>query len=155
MTVDLMADAETVEKEPPAGAPESISAEERLSFITTWEAWDAFLVQIFQSLTNKPLSEDERRIIFSTLLDVRYRFVQELSDQPVSKKDFVREQFVTAWQQLSPVFRNHLGKEPSKAVLGYLAFFAAADALSGLDLLGPSFQCFPLGPYFQWGLLVL
>jgi hypothetical protein len=139
MTVDLIADAEKIEVEPTTAAPESISAEEMGSLITTWEAWDAFLVQIFQSLSKKPLSEDERRIIFSTLLDVRYRFVQELSDKSVSKKDFVREQFITAWRQLSPVFRNHLGNEPSKAILGYLAFFAAADALSGLDQLGPSF----------------
>ncbi len=137
MTVDLMADAEKIEKE--TSAAETISEVERMSFIDAWEAWDAFLVQIFQSLSKKSLSEAERQTIFSTILDVRYRFVQELSETSASKKDFVREQFMTAWQQLSPVFRNHLGNEPSKAILGYLAFFAAADALSGLDQLGPSF----------------
>ena len=137
ITVDMIADAEKIEQE--SEAPATISEAVLTSFVNTWEAWDAFLVQIFQSLSKKNLSEDERRIIFSTLLDVRYRFVQELSDNTAFKKDFVREQFVTAWQQLSPVFRNHLGNEPSKAILGYLAFFAAADALSGLDQLGPSF----------------
>ncbi|MBI5588906.1 MAG: lytic transglycosylase domain-containing protein [Deltaproteobacteria bacterium] len=139
MTVDLSAEAEKIEKEPRPGVSETISEEELASFVSTWEAWDAFLVQIFQSLSQKSLSVDERRIIFSTLLDTRHRFVQELSEKNASKRDFVREQFATAWQQLSPVFRNHLGNEPSKSVLGYLAFFTAADALSGLDQLGPSF----------------
>jgi len=139
LTVDLSAEAEKIEKETRSGITETISEEELASFASTWEAWDAFLVQIFQSLSQKPLSADERRLIFSTLLDARHRFVQELSDKTTSKRDFVREQFVTAWQQLSPVFRNHLGNEPSKALLGYLAFFTAADALSGLDQLGPSF----------------
>jgi hypothetical protein len=137
LTVELLADAEKIEKEP--SPPETLTDAELTTFISAWESWDAFLIQIFQSLAKKALSEDERRIIFATLLDVRYRFVQELSEKSASKKDFVREQFVTAWQQLSPVFRNHLGNEPSKAILGYLAFFAAADALSGLDQLGPSF----------------
>jgi len=139
LTVDLSAEAEKIEKAARSGVVETISEEELASFVSTWEAWDAFLVQIFQSLSQKPLSADERRIIFSTLLDARHRFVQELSEKTASKRDFVREQFVTAWKQLSPVFRNHLGNEPSKAVLGYLAFFTAADALSGLDQLGPSF----------------
>ena len=98
-----------------------------------------FWFRYYQSLSKKTLSADERRIIFTTLLDTRHRFVQELSEKTSSKRDFVREQFVTAWQQLSPIFRNHLGNEPSRGLLGYLAFFTAADALSGLDQLGPSF----------------
>ncbi|MBV5267466.1 MAG: hypothetical protein JZU67_02935, partial [Burkholderiaceae bacterium] len=139
MTIDLSAEAEKIEKVAGAAIPETISEKELESFVRTWEAWDAFLVQIFQSLFQKPLSADERQIIFSTLLDTRHRFVRELSEKTASKRDFVREQFGTAWRQLSPVFRNHLGNEPSKALLGYLAFFTAADALSGLDQLGPSF----------------
>ena len=139
MTLDLSAEAEKIEKGAEATIPETISEKELASFVSNWEAWDAFLVQIFQSLSKKPLSADERQIIFSTLLDTRHRFVRELSEKTASKRDFVREQFVTAWRQLSPVFRNHLGNEPSKALLGYLGFFTAADALSGLDQLGPSF----------------
>ena len=139
LIVDLSGEAEKTGKEAAPNIPETISEEELASFANTWEAWDAFLVQIFQSLSEKSLSEDERRIVFTTLLDARYRFVQELSEKTASKRDFVREQFVTAWRQLSPVFRNHLGNEPSKGLLGYLAFFTAADALSGLDQLGPSF----------------
>ena len=139
ITLELSAEAEKIEKVAESTIPETISEKELASFVSTWEAWDAFLVQIFQSLSPKPLSADERQIIFSTLLDTRHRFVQELSKKTASKRDFVREQFVAAWRQLSPVFRNHLGNEPSKALLGYLAFFTAADALSGLDQLGPSF----------------
>ena len=139
LTVELSAEAEKIEKEAGPAVPETISEEELASFVSTWEAWDAFLVQIYQSLSKKTLSADERRIIFTTLLDTRYRFVQELSEKTSSKRDFVREQFITAWQQLSPIFRNHLGNEPSRGLIGYLAFFTAADALSGLDQLGPSF----------------
>ena len=108
LTVDLSAEAEKIEKAARPVVAETISDEELASFVGTWEAWDAFLVQIFQSLSKKPLSADERRIIFSTLLDARHRFVQEFSEKTASKRNFVREQFVTAWKQLSPVFRNHL-----------------------------------------------
>lgn len=139
LTIDLSAEAEKIEKEAGPSVPETLSEEELAAFVSTWEAWDAFLVQILQSLSPKTLSADERRIIFTTLLDTRYRFVQGFSENAYWKKDFVREQFAAAWQQLSPVFRNHLGNEPSKGLMGYLAFFTAADALSGLDQLGPSF----------------
>ena len=49
----------------------------------------------------------------------------------------IRQQFVAAWKNLTPVFRHHLGGRPSGNLLGYLAFFTASDALVALDRMGP------------------
>lgn len=115
----------------------AISPEEWKRFIQTWEVWDAYLVHIITSLANEPLSQEDRRILLDTLLEIRYQFSEKLQEGG-SGKDFVREQFVLAWQKMSPVFRRHLGKDPSQSVLGYLAFFTASDALTALDKLGPT-----------------
>lgn len=114
-----------------------ISREEWSRFIETWEAWDAYLVDIITSLAKEPLSEEDRRILLETLLEIRYQFSDKLPEG-ASDRDFVREQFILAWQKMSPVFRNHLGEDPSQSVLGYLAFFTASDALTALDKLGPT-----------------
>ena len=46
LTVELSAEAEKIENETGPSVPETISEEELASFVSTWEAWDAFLVQI-------------------------------------------------------------------------------------------------------------
>ena len=135
--VAILADVEeTYEKDEDIGQ-EVISEEELQKFIETWEAWDPFLVHMITSLSKEPLSDNDRQILLDTLLETRYSFITELLDG-TTKRDFVREQFITAWAQLSPVFRHHLGDEPSKAALGYLAFFTASDALYALDEIGPT-----------------
>ncbi len=117
---------------------EEVIAEADLErFIDIWESWDAFLVHMITSLSKEPLSEDERQILLDTLLETRHRLVSELMDG-TAKRDFVREQFITAWEKLSLVFRHHLGDDPSESLMGYLAFFTAADALSALDKIGPT-----------------
>ncbi|MGM0382899.1 MAG: hypothetical protein ACQEQO_05320 [Thermodesulfobacteriota bacterium] len=115
----------------------TISEEEIVQFTKTWEVWDAFLVRMVTSLSREPLTVDDRQILLNTLLETRHRFINKLSER-ARVQDFVREQFVAAWKQLSPVFRNHLGDDPSKSVLNYLAFFTASDALIALDALGPT-----------------
>lgn len=135
--IDILAEVEevyTIEKD---RQMEFISAEELEQIIEIWETWDAFLVNMILALSKEPLSQDDRQVIFDTLLDTRYRFTAELTDGTVNR-DVVREQFVEAWTNLSPVFRNHLGHEPSDSTLGYLAFFTASDALAALDKIGPS-----------------
>jgi len=114
---------------------ETISEEEMARFIKTWEVWDAFLVHMITSLSREPLTAGDRQILLDTLLETRHRFITELSEK-ARVQDFVREQFVAAWKQLSPVFRNHLSDDPSKSVLNYLAFFTASDALIALDNFG-------------------
>ncbi|MGD9972996.1 MAG: lytic transglycosylase domain-containing protein [Desulfatirhabdiaceae bacterium] len=134
--VEILADSDTSAAQP--SPPETdLSPEELQAFASTWEAYDAFLVQIIQTLVNQPLTPDERQILFHALIDTRYRFVAELAGGKRSGQDFVREQFILVWNQLSPVFRNHLGKDPSKALLAYIAFFSASDALAALDRVGP------------------
>ena len=136
VTVEILANADT---SPESGStPEKdLTSEELESFAKAWESYDAFLVYIIQSLVHQDLTDGERDILFHTLIETRYEFVQALSEKRSSGKDFVREQFIAAWNQLSPVFRNHLGKEPSQALLAYIAFFSASDALSALDKIGP------------------
>jgi hypothetical protein len=118
--------------------PAPLSEEELEAIIESWETWDAFLVHMLLALAGKPLTEADRQTIFETLLDTRYRFSTELVERTL-EKDLVREQFMEAWNQLSPIFRNYLGTESSKFTLGYLAFFTAADALAALDRIGPTF----------------
>ncbi|OGP61480.1 MAG: hypothetical protein A2V65_06160 [Deltaproteobacteria bacterium RBG_13_49_15] len=116
---------------------EVLSDKDVETIIESWETWDAFLVQLILSLVNRPLSENDRQILLDTLLATRYRFTTELNELTLNK-DLVREQFIEAWTELSPVFRNHLSSEASEFTLGYLAFFTASDALSTLDRIGPT-----------------
>jgi len=101
------------------------------------------------SLTDMPLTVEERKTLLAVLLDTRYRFVAELeSDAPASSGDFVRAQFVEAWERLSPILKKHLANDMSKHMpeqsssnsWGFLSFFAASDALAALDKLGPVFN---------------
>jgi len=81
--------------------------------------------------------EDERDILFTALLEARYGFVKELTSGTLTDK-FVQDQFISAWTTISPVFRSLLGRNSSGNLLGYLSFFAAADALKSLQKIGPS-----------------
>jgi transcriptional regulator NrdR family protein len=116
---------------------EPISEKQMVRFIKAWEIWDAFLVRMITSLSSEPLTDDDRQVLLDTVLETRHRFIKELSEK-AGVKDFVRQQFVGAWKQLSPIFRNHLSDDPSKSVLNYLSFFTASDALLALDDLGPT-----------------
>ena len=139
IVVDILADTgEPAAQQKPESPERALSPEETAAFIQTWESYDTFLVTILQTLVNEPLTQEERSIIFAAIIDTRYRFVDGLTKpQSHSGMDFVREQFISTWNRLSPVFRAHLGKDPSQALLAYLAFFSASDALSALDKLGP------------------
>jgi len=124
-TEDIFAKVRDVKKE-------AISEEEIKEITKTWEAWDSFLVYIFNSLIKKPLSDDDRQVLLDTLLETRHSFISELSNGTL-ERDFIRQQFITAWEELSPVFRNHLCGEPSKDLMSYLAFFTISDTLIALD----------------------
>jgi len=124
-TEDVFAKVRNVEKE-------AISEEEIREITKTWEAWESFLVYIFNSLIKKPLSDDDRQVLLDTLLETRHSFISELSNGTL-RRDFVRQQFIMAWEELSPVFRNHLCDEPSKDLMSYLAFFTISDTLIALD----------------------
>ena len=116
---------------------ETISDQELERMMDQWKAWDAFLVHIFGILAPEPLTSEERQILLEILLVTRHRFVAGLTDKNLDN-DFVREQFIAVWGEIAPVFRKHLSTHPSEALLGYLAFFTASDALSALDKMGPA-----------------
>ena len=112
--------------------------EEKLNeLIDAWEAWDSFLVHLITSLSKEPIPETDRQTLLDALLETRYGFVANLSNGTV-ERDLVREQFMSTWEKLSPIFRSQLGDDPSKSLFGYLAFFTASDALSALDKIGPT-----------------
>ncbi len=134
--IDILAEVPAHEIEPEK-TPTAVSEKELETIIEAWETWDAFLVHTILSLAGRPLAEKDRRTLFETLLDTRYRFTTELSERTLGK-DLVREEFIEAWSRLSPIFRNTLGSEASKFTLAYLSFFTAADALTTLDRIGPA-----------------
>ena len=139
LTIKILADIETMPTtgEPPVPAP--LSPSEIEAFVEIWETWDSFLVQTLMSLQGMPLTDEERETLLTVLLDTRYRFVAELeAHAPSSPRDFVREQFVDAWEKLSPILKSRLSRQPSSNSWGYLAFFAASDVLTALDKLGPA-----------------
>jgi hypothetical protein len=116
---------------------EPLSEEELSGFIDTWQIMDAFIVYTLGSLSGQSLTANERQKVFETVLDTRYRFLEEL-DKPEKENDFVRTQFVEAWSNLSFLFKHHMGKTPSSSPMGTLAFFSSLDALKALDALGPA-----------------
>lgn len=124
-------------EEPADGGPQELSETELAEFTASWEVWDAYLAQILAGLAGRELSDAERQVLLDVLLTTRHAFIQGLAEKSLSG-DFVRTQFVQAWQQLSAVFRRCLDAGPSSSLLGYLAFFTASDALTALDQIGPT-----------------
>jgi len=118
------------------GAAENVKTDELTRLVESWEAWDAYLVFMITSLAAEPLTDSDRRILMDVLLETRHGFVQAFIDNTLDDH-FIREQFIDAWQELSGVFRHHLGDDPASDLLGYLAFFTASDALAALDAVGP------------------
>ncbi|MBA3008741.1 MAG: hypothetical protein FP812_00635, partial [Desulfobacula sp.] len=116
---------------------ETLNDKELERFIETWEAMDAFIVYLVNSMTDRPLSEDEKDRVLETLLNTRYRFIKELN-MPAHENDFVRHQFIIAWDNLSVLFKNHIGNNFAASPLGSLAFFSSMDALKVLDSIGPT-----------------
>jgi len=138
MEIDILMDVENYNAEAEDEKREHISDDKLERFIDQWEAWDAFLAHMIGVIAPEPLSTIERQILLDILLETRYQFIAGITNKNLAN-DFVREQFVSAWEKLAPIFRNHLADRPSEAILGYLAFFTACDALSVLDKIGPAF----------------
>jgi hypothetical protein len=138
VVVDLLVDVKEVYRPGETPQTEVLTGRELDDMVGVWEQWDALLSYLVSTLSRNMLTEDEQQTLRDVLLETRYAFVEGLSSRNLTH-DFVREQFVRAWRRLSPIFRNHLGQNPAEQSLGYLAFFSAADALSVLDGLGPTF----------------
>lgn len=128
---------ETIYQKPVPSPPPVFSQKQKKAFIDAWETWDAFMVHMITALAPRALTDDEQDILLDLLLRLRYAFSRELDNPDPDREDFVRKQFIQSWEILSPVFRNHLKEAKTASVLGYLAFFSAADTLMTLDRLGP------------------
>ncbi|GAB6193300.1 hypothetical protein JCM39068_30490 [Desulfocastanea catecholica] len=137
VVVELHAEVEEVFELDEEQAEAGLTTEEREQLIQLWETWDALLVRLLVTIAAQPLHPEDRQILIEVLLDTRSVFIAAL-DRENFEKDFVRLQFVQAWQQLAPVFRRQLYRQPSASSLGYLAFFTAADALAVFDRMGPT-----------------
>ena len=137
--VDILADVEEVFDPEMAAVPEELTDEKLEQVIALWDSWDSMLSFLVTVLSQQVLTPEEQRTLIDVLLETRYRFTEGLASREIGQ-DFVRSQFVEAWQQLSPIFHNHLYKKAgSSHLLGYLAFVSSSDALMVLDRLGPTF----------------
>lgn len=137
LRVDILAQVD----QPPAATTgeleeEVISEEAQAKIIALWKSWDAMLVHLIDRLSEKPLSLADRHLLLDSMLTVRYEFEDALTNNHLTDR-FVRDQFMQTWQVLRPLFRRHLDPGDSNNLLGYLSFFTAADALSGIDQIGP------------------
>ena len=144
LTATVIADAAEVVSSDSAAVSEQmepeeiLSAEELEAFVELWETWDSLLIYLISILSEQPLTEPEKNILKDLILDTRYEFVANINE-PNAERDFVRDQFIEAWQQLSQIFRKYFLHNPTGSSLGYLSFITAADALMVLDELGPNF----------------
>lgn len=134
LRLNILAELEEGPEERKVEEKETLSEETLKKFMDSWEVWDTYLVSILLSLSRQPLTEEDRQVLLTTLLEARYRFIEALSSGDPG--DFVREEFITSWKSLSPVFRHNLGDEPSRNLFRFLAFFTASDALEALDRVG-------------------
>jgi hypothetical protein len=128
---------ETIYQKAVPAPPPVFSQKQKRAFIDVWETWDAFMVHMITALASRSLTDDEQDILLDLLLRLRYAFSLELDNPDPDREDFVRNQFIQSWEILSPVFRKHLKETKTASILGYLAFFSAADTLMTLDGLGP------------------
>jgi len=101
-----------------------LSGAELAQLTANWEAWDAYLVHTIKPIGLYQLSADDRRRLLDTLLTIRYQFFTAPTTATI-ERDIIRQQFVAARENLTPVFRRHLGGRPSGNLFGYLAFFTA------------------------------
>ena len=128
---------DTIFQKSAPSAPVVFSQSHKQAFINAWETWDAFVVHLITALSSRPLTPDEQQILLDLLLRLRYAFSEELEKPYPGADNFVRRQFIMSWKRMSPIFRHHFKESGTESMLGYLAFFSAADSLLTLDRLGP------------------
>jgi hypothetical protein len=120
-----------------AAVPEPVlSARELAQWQQAWQQWDAFLTFVVKSSARDTTRDATRGALFDVLLSARYDIVEILSTTPEGP-DPVPELFVRTWDRLAPVLREMQSGLPGETALQYLSFIAAADALSGIQSLGP------------------
>ncbi len=138
VVLELLAEVPETNENKPNDIDNRLTQDERQEVIRLWEMWDAFLVRLLRIIAVQPLANEDRTLLLDVLLGIRYNFIVSL-EQDDLQKDLVRTQFLSAWRNLAPLFRKQLYSQASDNILGYFAFFTAADAMAVFDRLGPAF----------------
>ena len=120
---------------PVSGAAPSDAELERA--VRLWEKWDSLLVRMLAVFNPRLLRAEDKELLSDILLNTRYAFVTALDSRKVGQ-DFVRAQFLAAWQRMAPIFHQRAAVEAGDNPWGYLSFLTAADALKTCDALGPA-----------------
>jgi len=119
----------------PASEP-VLTDEELARWRQGWQQWDAFLTYVVKASARDTTRDATRGELFDVLLSARYDIVEILGTAPEGP-DPVPALFVRTWDRLAPVLREMHTGLPGETALQYLSFIAAADALKGIQDLGP------------------
>jgi hypothetical protein len=125
--------------EVPAAAQASepvLSEDELVRWQQSWQQWDAFLTYVVKASARDTTRDATRGELFDVLLSARYDIVAILATAPEGP-DPVPALFARTWDRLAPVLREMHTGLPGETALQYLSFIAAADALKGIQDLGP------------------
>ncbi len=123
----------------PAAAPASepvLSEDELVRWQQSWQQWDAFLTYVVKASARETTRDATRGELFDVLLSARYDIAAILATAPEGP-DPVPALFARTWDRLAPVLREMHTGLPGESALQYLSFIAAADALQGIQDLGP------------------
>ena len=120
-----------------AALPEAVLSEAELAnWRRAWQQWDAFLTFVIKASARDTTRDGTRAELLDVLLSARYDIVEILSVAPAGP-DPVPALFLRTWDRLAPVLREVQTGLPGETALQYLSFIAAADALKGIQNLGP------------------
>ncbi|MFN8642439.1 MAG: lytic transglycosylase domain-containing protein [Candidatus Binatia bacterium] len=98
---------------------------------------DAFVTFVAKTAAGDAAAA-QRQALFDVLIAARYDLIEALAPAHPGAPDPVRPLFVQTWTRLAPVLRDVSLGLPGESALHYLTFITAADALRGIDALGPS-----------------
>jgi hypothetical protein len=120
-----------------AALPEPVLSDRELAnWQQAWQQWDAFLTFVIKASARDTTRDATRGALLDVLLSARYDIVEILAAAPRGP-DPVPALFVRTWDRLAPVLREVQTGLPGETALQYLSFIAAADALKGIQSLGP------------------
>ncbi|MDX1433470.1 MAG: lytic transglycosylase domain-containing protein, partial [Gammaproteobacteria bacterium] len=120
----------------PAGPERPLNAAELAGFEAAWQRWDAFLTFVVKHIARDGAGEELRLALNEVLISARYDIAAILAGEPAGP-DPVQALFVQSWERLAPVLREMQTGLPGEAAVRYSSFIAAADALRGIQSLGP------------------
>jgi hypothetical protein len=130
---------ETAAAAPTAPAPEpTLTAAEVARWEAAWQQWDAFLTFVLKQAASDSGASGQRQQLFDVLIEARFDILGVLRPSTPNEPDPVPALFVQTWTRLAPVMRTLSTGLPGEAALRYLSFITAADALRGVQELGPT-----------------